>query len=316
MSDRTDLAAAPPMSGVELSRVSPRGEELARLIYAWLLSSRSAHTRGAYYREATAWFRWCAAHGVDPAAATRGHVDAYARELEEGHGAASATIARALSAISSLYTYGVEEGMLEHNPAARARRPRVNRDTSATVGLSAEQARALLVAARAPGESRRTVALIHVLLATGIRVGELLALDVRDVGHDGGHRTLTVTRKGGQRQQVAVPPAAAAALDAYTGGRTDGALLTTRTGRRLDEAAVFRLVRRLGAAAGLPQAGRLSPHSLRHTCATLALDAGASLRDVQDLLGHADPRTTRRYDRARQNLDRSPAYLVGGVLAD
>jgi len=59
----------------------------------------------------------------------------------------------------------------------------------------------------------------------------------------------------------------------------------------------------------------ITPHSLRHACATLALDAGAELRDVQDLLGHADPRTTRRYDRARNRLDRSPAYAVAAALA-
>lgn len=154
-----DMVPTPRGSEVDVSRISARGDELARAVYAWLLSSRSAHTRAAYYREADAWFRWCTDRGVDPAAATRGHVDAYARALEEGAGAAAATIARALSAISSFYAYAVDEGVLEHNPASRARRPRVNRDTSATVGLSAEQARALLAAAKSPGESRRTLAL-------------------------------------------------------------------------------------------------------------------------------------------------------------
>jgi integrase len=78
---------------------------------------------------------------------------------------------------------------------------------------------------------------------------------------------------------------------------------------------VFRLVRRTARLAGLPDAGLVSPHSLRHTVATAALDAGAPLRDVQDLLGHADPRTTRRYDRSRGSLDRSPAYLIAGLFA-
>jgi integrase/recombinase XerD len=71
---------------------------------------------------------------------------------------------------------------------------------------------------------------------------------------------------------------------------------------------------RLARKAGIEQS--LSPHSLRHTFVTLALDAGASLRDVQDAAGHADPRTTRRYDRARHALHRHPTYLLQAVLAD
>lgn len=84
----------------------------------------------------------------------------------------------------------------------------------------------------------------------------------------------------------------------------------TRTGKPLDEPAVFRLVRRLAARAGLANATRLSPHSLRHAAITAALDAGVSLRDVQDFARHADPRTTRRYDRARHSLDRHATYAV------
>lgn len=75
------------------------------------------------------------------------------------------------------------------------------------------------------------------------------------------------------------------------------------------------MVRRLARDAGLDCVDRLSPHSLRHAFVTLALDAGVSLRDVQDAAGHADPRTTRRYDRARHNLDRAATYAVAAYLA-
>jgi integrase/recombinase XerD len=82
-------------------------------------------------------------------------------------------------------------------------------------------------------------------------------------------------------------------------------------------AEVRTLLRRLGRAAGLPAAlaGRLSPHAMRHAFATLNLDAGASLRDLQDAMGHASPRTTRRYDRSCGNLDRSPGYLFAGYIS-
>src|SRR4051812_16538327 len=73
-------------------------------------------------------------------------------------------------------------------------------------------------------------------------------------------------------------------------------------------------VRRLAGAAGIEAANTITPHSLRHSFATEALSLGAPLQDVQDALGHADPRTTRRYDRNRHNLDRSPTYLLARTL--
>src|SRR5215213_10131644 len=73
-------------------------------------------------------------------------------------------------------------------------------------------------------------------------------------------------------------------------------------------------LRRLTKAAGVPGAAAIHPHSFRHTFATEALDAGAALQDVQDALGHADPRTTRRYDRSRNRLDKDPTYALAAAM--
>jgi integrase/recombinase XerD len=108
-------------------------------------------------------------------------------------------------------------------------------------------------------------------------------------------------------------PAAAAAVDAYLDGREQGPLFLTVTGARIDRHAVFRLVRRLARQAGIESWERLSPHSLRHAFATAARSEGVALEDVQDAMGHADPRTTRRYDRDRHNLDRDPAYTIAAA---
>jgi integrase len=78
---------------------------------------------------------------------------------------------------------------------------------------------------------------------------------------------------------------------------------------------VFRLVRRLAERAGIKAWAELSPHSLRHAFATTARDEGVPLEDVQDAMGHADPRTTRRYDRDRHNLDRDPSYVIWSARA-
>ncbi|MET0424363.1 MAG: tyrosine-type recombinase/integrase, partial [Actinoplanes sp.] len=109
--------------------------------------------------------------------------------------------------------------------------------------------------------------------------------------------------------------AAAAALDEYlrVRGDGDGPLFVTSTGGRMDRHAIFRLVRRLAGEAGIAGADKLSPHSLRHAFATAARGEGVPLEDVQDAMGHADPRTTRRYDRDRHNLDRDPAYTIAAA---
>ncbi len=110
-------------------------------------------------------------------------------------------------------------------------------------------------------------------------------------------------------------PAVQRALDATTADRSTGPLFATGSGKALDRTAAWRLLRRLAAKAGIPGAHRISPHSMRHTFATTALDAGVPLRDVQDSLGHADPRTTRLYDRTRATLDRNATYAVASALA-
>jgi integrase/recombinase XerD len=148
-----------------------------------------------------------------------------------------------------------------------------------------------------------------------VRVGELVGLDLADVGWERGHRTVRFVGKGGRPRRRVLTPGAAAALDDYlpVRGTQEGPLFVTSSGARIDRHAVFRLVRRLAAEAGIAGAQRLSPHSLRHAFATAARDEGVPLEDVQDAMGHADPRTTRRYDRDRHNLDRDPAYTIAAA---
>lgn len=140
-------------------------------------------------------------------------------------------------------------------------------------------------------------------------------MDVRieDLGWDSGQSTLSLVRKGGHRDRVAVPPAAGDVSDAMLaerGSRTSGPLFLTRNGRPLYVSWTWRLIKRLAGQANVPQASALTPHSPRATAITELLDAGVPLRDVQDFAGHRDPRTTRRYDKQCGNLDRSGSYLL------
>lgn len=325
------------------------------LTTAWLLAKRSQHTRACYRRDLRAWLCWCASRGIDPLAARMADVDLWIAAQRRGeaealgeagaNGAATArgaageaatfdaddlpapaesSIARRVSAISSWYAYLLTntcdrpESLLANNPARSAARPRVDPDYSPTVGLSTDEARRLRAEAQADGPTAAT--LIGLLLVTGLRVGSLLQASVADLGHDRGHRVLDVHTKRGGRRRTVIPPGIGGHLDAMLAERGDpetGPLFVTASGTPMYQMAVYRLVRRLARRAGIATAEQLSPHSLRHTAITELLDAsGGDLRRAQDFAGHADPRTTRRYDRARNNLDQHGAYLLASRFTE
>ena len=286
-------------------------------IAAWLLAQQPTdNTAKAYRRDLQNFCTWLDAYGFDLLTVQRVQMDGYRHALA----GAPATVARKLAALSSFYRYALACGWVQVNPVQAVARPKVNADHSATQGLTKEQAKALLAAARE--DSPRSHALVSLLMFTGIRVSEALSVSTADYGHDSGHRTLTIRRKGGTTAKVAVPAPAADALNTYLGAT--GAdlvtaageglpIFTTTTGKPWNRSEVFRTIQRLARAAGIP--GQISPHSLRHTFATIALDSGTTLHDLQDSMGHADPRTTRRYDRARNSLAKSAGYDVAKALA-
>jgi site-specific recombinase XerD len=280
------------------------------LAAAFLLAYGGA-TRAAYGRDLRSWFSWCAVHDLDPLAAQRGHVDAYARTLAEVEGRSPATVARHLSTLSGFYRYAVAEDVVARNPLANVMRPKVGTDTVST-GLDKDELSALIRVAEA--DSPRSLALVLLLGLNGLRISEALGADVDDLGTERGHRVLVVKRKGGKRATVPLAPRTAEAVDGYVGERTVGPLFITRTGERWHRSEAWRVLRRLARVAVPAKAKTLHPHDLRHAFVTLSLDAGASLRDVQDAAGHADPRTTRRYDRARHNLDKHPTYALAGLV--
>jgi site-specific recombinase XerD len=293
----------------------------ADVVDAWLANRRLAeHTRAAYRHDVTGWLAWCTGRDLDPLRASFLHVNAYARDLEStvdgrtGRPLSPATVARRLSALSSWYGFLARLGAVAGNPVAGADRPQVARDHSATVGLTTDEVDRLLAAAEADTgpTAVRNRAVLALLADHGLRVGEVVGLDTGDVGYERGHRSVRFVGKGGKPRRRALTPGTAAALDAYLAvrGAAEGPLFVTASGGRLDRHAVFRLVRRLARTAGIAAWERLSPHSLRHAFATTAREEGVPLEDVQDAMGHADPRTTRRYDRDRHNLDRDPSYAV------
>lgn len=287
----------------------------------WLLAQRSPNTEAAYRRDIQTFFEWADLYGVEVLTAIQVHIDAYRRWLGEPDRAhrryrgsrtlTDSTIARKLVVVSSFYRYAVRnsQGMVMHNPAEFAARPEVANE-SMTAGLDREEAERLLAAAAAGGHRLR--ALVLVLLGTGMRVSELIRADTGDLSFERGHRILTVTRKGGKRQRIGLPAAADAALREYVGNRQGPLFLDSADRERMTRQQVTYYLRQLGRAAGLQVV--VTPHVLRHTAATLALNDGAPLRDVQVQLGHARPDTTARYDRARRDLDNAAARSLAALV--
>ncbi len=333
--------------GAALVADAAEADPVTRLVLGWLAGKRSEHTRTAYARDigiiprrragqAPSWLAWCRTTGVHPVTGVTGlHVAVYARQLSSAELSPSSA-ARKLAAVAGWYAWLERRGHIPASPAAGIARPRRPLAGPATPGLTPDQALSLVHAAdTAPGPQRaRTAALVAVLLFTGARVSEVLGADVADLATEQGRRVLRVTRGDGQRRSLTLPGPAAARIDAYLAER-DGAhasgdptrrrhvpagsraLFATASGRRLFAADVWRVVRRLAAHADLPAelACHLGPEAMRHSFATLYLDAGGSLGDLQKVMGHADLRTTRRYDRARQLVTRTPGDVVAAYLA-
>jgi integrase/recombinase XerC len=178
-------------------------------------------------------------------------------------------------------------------PVPRALTPAQAREAAAQVGSVHDPARAELPAEQAA----RDVALFTLLYGCGLRLGEALALDMRDAPREGEEAALRVTGKGGKQRLVPVLPAVRAAIAAYLRHRPGAAagepLFLGARGARLDPAVAQRSLRHYRRLAGLPE--HATPHALRHSFATHLLGGGADLRAIQELLGHASLSTTQRY---------------------
>ncbi len=216
-------------------------------------------------------------------------------------GLASRSLARHLSTLRSFFRWACREGHLEKNPARGLPSPRVPK--ALPRALTLPDTEKLLAAEE--DESfvpERERALFELLYATGLRVSEAAGLDLGDV--DFPARLVRVTGKGSRERIVPFGDAAGEALREYlpsrdalrhrAGGESRAEpLFVNARGGRLTPRSMARLLKRRLRAAGLPE--EISPHALRHTFATHLLQAGADLRAIQELLGHASLSTTQKY---------------------
>ncbi len=213
-----------------------------------------------------------------------------------GEGVGYRALARKVSALRSFLDYFQRQDVLPDNAARRVRTPKVRRPLPDVLPI--DHVFALLNANTDAAEPLqvRDRAILELFYASGIRVSELVALDLRDVDLQAG--TLRVMGKGKRERQVFFGRTARDALQAYLDIRqpqapSDPALFLNHRGRRLSTRGVQLLVKKHCDQTGLPPS--TSPHTLRHAFATHLLDNGADLRSIQELLGHQQLSTTQQY---------------------
>jgi integrase/recombinase XerC len=264
----------------------------------------SVHTVSAYRRDLEALAAFAAerfGEKVKLVELDRIALRAYLGKLADG--CKPATIARKLASFRAFFSYLERQGIVRKNPAALLDSPKLRRKLPRMV--DAETAAELMGAPLSAGgrlaERTRDAALLELLYGSGLRVSELVGLDLEHLSLEA--EEVRVLGKGNKERLVPVGGAARFALAEYLARRGElrprggpdlpRAIFVSRRGRRLSVRAVQKLVRRYG----IQSAGRadLHPHALRHSCATHLLEGGADLRVIQELLGHSSLGTTQRY---------------------
>jgi integrase/recombinase XerD len=277
----------------------------------WLTVERglAANSLAAYRRDLRRYERYLRRHGLVDANAVREEtVSAYVAHLKRARDPDGnprfkpASIARALVAVRSFHRFCVDEGLVEQDPSEEVGAPRVPQGLPKA--LTETEVNALLDAVEGDDpRARRDRAILETLYATGVRISELVGLDRADLDLE--DALVRVLGKGSKERVVPIGRSARSAIADYLArGRPElerpatrrvpgDPLLLNARGGRLSRQSCWAIVTAAGDRVGL--GGRLSPHVLRHSCATHMLEHGADIRVVQELLGHASLSTTQVY---------------------
>jgi integrase/recombinase XerD len=277
---------------------------------SWMSSERgrARNTLSAYRRDLGAYCVWLTRRGLDPLSVQPGDLIEFVVE-RKASGAATSSIARQLAAIRMAHRHLAVERHRPDDPTIDLEGVRV--PSGIPKPLTEDQVTRLLaeVAGSTP-QHRRDLALLELLYATGARISEAVGLSMGDIDFD--ERLVRLYGKGAKERIVPYGGAAASALEAWFSPDGRGLLVPRQWRRRDDAEAVFlnlrggrlsrqaawMVVKKYGQRAGIET--DLSPHVLRHSCATHLLDHGADLRVVQEMLGHASISTTQVYTRVSQ----------------
>ncbi len=289
----------------------------------WLASRKSPRTRRAYRHDVGHFIRTLGIRSTDELRRVdHKAVLAWEAHMREAEHAEAATVRRRLAALSSLFKHLIQHGVAERNPVRDVERPPINRREGFTPAFSKAQARRLLDLPRHETVAGlRDRAILSVGLQVGLRRAEIASLRVGDLHINRGFDSLRVMRKRAKKDALAINPQTARRIRSYlaAAGHTDdfdGPLFRPlrhngrqrQPRRHLNPDAIDRIVKKYAAHIGLTRG--YSAHSMRATFITTALDNGCSLEDVQRAAGHADPSTTKLYDRRGYNPEKSASFFA------
>ncbi len=298
-------------AGLTTRAVRLSSTELERITNT-LLKNVGESSRRIYQGDAYQFFRWLVEHNFNLGAIGYEELSEYRAWLEGRY--QKPTAARKLVVMRRLLEIAVLLKLRADNPAVQLKSFGPGNNETTHRALTKEEATALLgTIDHATAKGKRDYALLLLLLRTGIRRAEAAGLAIGDLSTEGGHFIATIRHgKGNKRRVVKLPPVVREALETYLaatkqrqGGREAPLFVRFSKGDKpknsgLDGRDIERIVEGYAAACGLE---RLTPHGLRASFVTLALENGAKLQQVQYAVGHADPRTTERYQKRKLNLD-------------
>lgn len=240
----------------------------------------------------------------------------YVEDLRDGHAYKDATVARKIAAVKSFFGFLAAEGIVAHDPTEQLKSPQVGK--SLPRALSVREVDELLEqpARRNTPEARRDKAMLELLYATGLRVTELVSLDVADIALESDPVTVRCIGKGERERVLPLHQRPVDELRQYifhvrprlVRNRREPALFVNRRGERLTRQGFWLILKNYAQEAKLDKA--ITPHTIRHTYATHMLSGGMPLRNVQDALGHASISTTQIYthltdDQKRREYDKA-----------
>lgn len=275
----------------------------AFLNYAAVERGMSANTVAAYRNDLTGFvFYFTEAADdlnlTDWRSITSDHVNSLLSDMDE-RGYSSATRSRKIAALRSFMKFLVEERVIDESPALHIRTPRAGRPVPDVLTASDVDSLLDTAASGTSPEDRRDHVMIELMYAAGLRVSELVSLEISDVNLRSA--TVRTIGKGSKERIVPLHEAAVDAVESYLHGvrpllavraHTE-AMFLGRRGRRLSRQAFWQRLKRVAVQAGIN--AHITPHTLRHSFATHLLQGGASLRHVQELLGHSSISTTQIY---------------------
>tara|TARA_B100000686_G_C16770102_1_gene964520 strand:+ start:1394 stop:2323 length:930 start_codon:yes stop_codon:yes gene_type:complete len=273
------------------------------LLWLRVERGRAESTISSYKRDLLKYVEWLKEQGEQVNSVEESSIVTYLRNLQSG-GFAASTIARSMVAIRSFHRFLELEDIRSGDPTKNVELPRVPRGLPKPI-TEREVNELLSIVEGTKAPERRDKAILEVLYGTGARISEVVALSISDI--DLSESLLKVLGKGNKERIVPLGRYAERALENWLcpegrgkfeperwSSRDDSeALFLNRRGRRLSRQGGWGIVKKYGSKIGLGEL--LSPHTLRHSCATHMLEHGADIRTVQELLGHASISTTQIY---------------------